>query len=109
DRRPGDSYRARARARVGGGPRAPGAAAAAADPLRDHARALARPDLPGMAGGAGLSEAFEALRPRLVRQAYAVLGSVGDAEDVVQEAWLRLQRTRAPIRELEAWLVTVVG
>ena len=62
-----------------------------------------------MAGDAELSAAFEALRPRLVRQAYAVLGSVGDAEDVVQEAWLRLQRAEEPIRDLGAWLGTVVG
>lgn len=54
--------------------------------------------------------AFEALRPRLVRVAYATLGSVAEAEDVVQEAWLRLQRT-APgeVRDLRAWLTTVVG
>jgi RNA polymerase sigma-70 factor (ECF subfamily) len=54
--------------------------------------------------------AFEALRPRLVRVAYATLGSVAEAEDVVQEAWLRLQRT-APgeVRDLPAWLTTVVG
>jgi RNA polymerase sigma-70 factor, ECF subfamily len=54
--------------------------------------------------------AFEALRPRLVRVAYATLGSLAEAEDVVQEAWLRLQRT-APgeVRDLQAWLTTVVG
>jgi RNA polymerase sigma-70 factor (ECF subfamily) len=54
--------------------------------------------------------AFEALRPRLVRVAYATLGSLSEAEDVVQEAWLRLQRT-APgeVRDLPAWLTTVVG
>jgi RNA polymerase sigma-70 factor (ECF subfamily) len=54
--------------------------------------------------------AFEALRPRLVRVAYATLGSVSEAEDVVQEAWLRLERT-APgeVRDLTAWLTTVVG
>jgi RNA polymerase sigma-70 factor, ECF subfamily len=66
------------------------------------------------AGGVSAADertaAFEALRPRLVRVAYATLGSVAEAEDVVQEAWLRLQRT-APgeVRDLRAWLTTVVG
>ena len=53
---------------------------------------------------------FEALRPRLERVAYATLGSMAEAEDVVQDAWLRLQRTPAgEIRDLRAWLTTVVG
>jgi RNA polymerase sigma-70 factor (ECF subfamily) len=53
---------------------------------------------------------FEALRPELVRVAYATLGSVADAEDVVQEAWLRLQRSApAELRDLRAWLLRVVG
>jgi RNA polymerase sigma-70 factor (ECF subfamily) len=57
-----------------------------------------------------LAERFEALRPRLLRLAYSQLGSLAEAEDVVQEAWLRLQRTDADaIEDLEAWLVTVVG
>jgi len=41
-------------------------------------------------GGNALAEAFEAQRPRLVRVAYATVGSVAEAEDCVQEAWLRL-------------------
>jgi RNA polymerase sigma-70 factor (ECF subfamily) len=54
--------------------------------------------------------AFEALRPRLLRVAYATLGSVSEAEDIVQEAWLRLQRTEpGEVRDLTAWLITVVG
>jgi RNA polymerase sigma-70 factor (ECF subfamily) len=53
---------------------------------------------------------FEALRPYLMRLAYSQLGSVAEAEDVVQDAWLRLQRTdRAEIRDLRAWLTTTVG
>jgi RNA polymerase sigma-70 factor (ECF subfamily) len=57
-----------------------------------------------------LAERFEALRPRLLRLAYGQLGSLAEAEDVVQEAWLRLQRADvAAIENLQAWLVTVVG
>ncbi len=53
---------------------------------------------------------FEALRPYLLRVAYSHLGSLSDAEDVVQEAWLRLVRSeRAEIRDLRAWLTTVVS
>jgi len=53
---------------------------------------------------------FERLRPYLFRVAYSHLGSVGEAEDVVQEAWLRLVRTdRSEIRNLRAWLITVVS
>lgn len=53
---------------------------------------------------------FEELRPRLLRLAYSQLGSLADAEDVVQDAWLRLQRAdAAAIADLTAWLVTVVS
>jgi len=53
---------------------------------------------------------FEALRPHLLRLAYSQLGSLDEAEDVVQEAWLRLQRSdRAAIVDLRGWLTTVVG
>jgi RNA polymerase sigma-70 factor, ECF subfamily len=53
---------------------------------------------------------FERLRPYLLRLAYSHLGSLGDAEDVVQDAWLRLTRTdRSEIRNLRAWLTTVVS
>ena len=37
----------------------------------------------------GAGDAFERMRPRLIRLAYRMLGSIADAEDVVQEAWLR--------------------
>lgn len=58
-----------------------------------------------------LTRAFEAERPRLVRMAYATLGSLADAEDCVQDAWLRLQRHPDPaaIRDLGAWLTTTVS
>jgi RNA polymerase sigma-70 factor (ECF subfamily) len=53
---------------------------------------------------------FERLRPYLLRVAYSHLGSLGEAEDVVQDAWLRLVRAEpAEIRDLRAWLTTVVG
>lgn len=53
---------------------------------------------------------FDALRPYLLRVAYSHLGTLTEAEDVVQEAWLRLERTvRAEISDLRAWLTTVVS
>jgi RNA polymerase sigma-70 factor (ECF subfamily) len=60
--------------------------------------------------GDALAREFDALRPQLTRVAYGILGSLAEAEDVVQEAWLRLGRTdRAAIEDLRAWLTTVVG
>jgi RNA polymerase sigma-70 factor (ECF subfamily) len=57
-----------------------------------------------------LADEFQALRPRLLRLAYSQLGSLAEAEDVVQEAWLRLQRSdRSTIEDLQAWLTTVVS
>jgi RNA polymerase sigma-70 factor (ECF subfamily) len=53
---------------------------------------------------------FEECRPRLTRVAYGILGSVAEAEDVVQDAWLRLERVdAAAIDDLPACLTTVVG
>jgi RNA polymerase sigma-70 factor (ECF subfamily) len=58
----------------------------------------------------GVAAEFEALRPRLLRVAYSQLGSLAEAEDVVQEAWLRLERAdREAIEDLGAWLTTVVS
>lgn len=52
---------------------------------------------------------FTALRPRLFAVAYRMLGTRADAEDVLQDAWLRWHRAeRAAIDSAEAWLVTVV-
>jgi RNA polymerase sigma factor (sigma-70 family) len=57
-----------------------------------------------------MAEAFEAQRDRLRAVAYRVLGSHADAEDVVQEAWMRLVRQdEASIANLAGWLTTVVG
>ena len=50
-------------------------------------------------------EAFEAQRPRLLRLAYRMLGSVAEAEDVVQDAWLRWTRTEEEVRDPAGWLV----
>jgi len=52
---------------------------------------------------------FEAHRPRLVRLAYRMLGSVAEAEDVVQNAWLRWQGADVDgVREPAAWLTRTV-
>lgn len=53
------------------------------------------------------TEIFEAERPRLVGIAGRVLSDHSEAEDVVQQAWLRLHRTSAEIDNLPAWLTTV--
>ncbi|CAM5360285.1 Sigma-70 family RNA polymerase sigma factor OS=Streptomyces alboniger OX=132473 GN=CP975_23970 PE=3 SV=1 [Streptomyces alboniger] len=57
-----------------------------------------------------IAEAFETQRDRLRAVAHRMLGSHADAEDVVQEAWLRLSRQDAAgIHNLAGWLTTVVG
>ncbi|MEO7447810.1 MAG: sigma-70 family RNA polymerase sigma factor [Humibacillus sp.] len=57
-----------------------------------------------------LAREFEAHRPRLRGVAHRVLGSASDADDAVQEAWLRLGRTGdAGIDNLGGWLTTVVA
>lgn len=53
------------------------------------------------------TESFEAERPRLVGIASQVLGDHAEAQDIVQQAWLRLHRTETPIDNLPAWLTTV--
>ena len=50
---------------------------------------------------------FEALRPRLFGIAYRMLGTRAEAEDVVQEAWLRLERA-GPVDSVDGFLVTAV-
>jgi RNA polymerase sigma-70 factor, ECF subfamily len=54
---------------------------------------------------------FEALRPHLLAVAYRLTGIVADAEDIVQEAWLRWDaaESRDQIADLRAWLTTVVS
>jgi RNA polymerase sigma-70 factor (ECF subfamily) len=57
-----------------------------------------------------LAEQFEQSRPHLEAVAYSMLGTVSEAQDAVQEAWLRLDRSEADrISDLQGWLVTVVG
>ena len=52
---------------------------------------------------------FEALRPHLMSVAYRLTGTVADAEDIVQEAWLRWDRHDNAIANPRAWLTTVVS
>jgi RNA polymerase sigma-70 factor (ECF subfamily) len=57
-----------------------------------------------------IEQRFAQMRPRLLRLAYSELGDLSEAEDVVQEAWLRLERTGADsVCDLHAWLTTVVA
>lgn len=53
---------------------------------------------------------FETLRPRLIRIAYRMVGTHAEAEDIVQDAWLRWSAAdRATIREPQGWLTRVVS
>ncbi|WP_264991067.1 sigma-70 family RNA polymerase sigma factor, partial [Mycobacterium kiyosense] len=61
-----------------------------------------------MAATQQISE-FEALRPHLMAVAYRLTGTVADAEDIVQDAWLRWNTQDGPIHDLRAWLTTVVS
>ncbi len=57
-----------------------------------------------------LTEQFEANRTHLRAVAYRMLGSVSEADDAVQEAWLRLNRTEtSSVDNLSGWLTTVVA
>src|SRR5690606_37020513 len=77
------------------------------------------PIVPGWAGAGSVYadvmtastrvDEFEALRPHLMAVAYRLLGTVADAEDVVQDAWLRWQGQDQDINDLRAWLTTVVS
>jgi len=51
------------------------------------------------------TNAFEAQRPRLMRLAYRMLGSLSEAEDAVQDAWLRWTRAGDDVADPAAWLV----
>ncbi|MEU4831725.1 RNA polymerase sigma factor SigJ [Streptosporangium sp. NPDC023615] len=63
-----------------------------------------------MNGDEALAAEFEAMRPRLVGVAYGLLGSLDEAEDVVQDAWFRLGRIRrAEIEDVTGWLVVTVS
>lgn len=52
---------------------------------------------------------FEALRPQLLAVAYRLTGTVADAEDAVQDAWLRWQGAATDVADARAWLTTVVS
>ena len=57
-----------------------------------------------------LADRFETYRPHLRGVAYRMLGSLSEADDAVQEAWIRLSRTdTSDVENLRAWLTTVVG
>src|SRR5438552_18311716 len=57
-----------------------------------------------------LAERFEEDRTRLRSVAYRMLGSVSEADDAVQEAWLRLSRSdTSGVENLHGWLTTVVA
>src|SRR5882724_853176 len=63
-----------------------------------------------MADADSLARDFEVHRPHLRGVAYRVLGSASEADDAVQETWLRLSRTDvSDVANLRAWLTTVVG
>ncbi|MEU2347232.1 RNA polymerase sigma factor SigJ [Modestobacter sp. NPDC049651] len=64
-----------------------------------------------MSRQAELAAAWTAARPRLVRVAYAVLGSAAEAEDVVSDCWLRLvdADARDPVADVEGWAVVAVA
>ena len=60
--------------------------------------------------GDWLAERFEANRAHLRAVAYRMLGSLSEADDAVQESWLRLSRTdTSDIDNLRGWLTTVVA
>ncbi len=57
-----------------------------------------------------LAEHFEEHRTRLRAVAYRMLGSLSEADDAVQETWLRLSRSNADeVENLGGWLTTVVA
>ncbi len=63
-----------------------------------------------MDGKNSLSQAFESNRPHLRAVAYRILGNLSDADDAVQEAWLRLSTSdTATIDNIGGWLTTVVS
>jgi RNA polymerase sigma factor (sigma-70 family) len=57
-----------------------------------------------------LTDGFEAQRPQLRSVAYRLLGSTSEADDVLQDAWLRIARSDTEsVRNLNAWMTTVVA
>lgn len=62
-----------------------------------------------MSDAGALAEVFDGERPRLVGLVYRMTGSYADAEEVVQEAWIRFARSTEPIANPAAWLTTVTS
>src|SRR5690242_6902373 len=63
-----------------------------------------------MKGNVMIAEQFEANRSHLRGVAYRMLGSMSEADDAVQEAWLRLSRSdTSGVQNLVGWLTTVVA
>src|SRR5580700_6700906 len=63
-----------------------------------------------MDDGDWLAERFEVHRPRLHAVAHRMLGSAAEADDAMQEAWLRLSRSGADgVENLAGWLTTIVA
>src|SRR5579862_8468739 len=61
-------------------------------------------------GNEWLAERFEEQRPHLRSVAYRMLGSLAEAEDAVQDSWLRASRSNsAEITNLRGWLTTIVA
>src|SRR5579884_1802599 len=57
-----------------------------------------------------LAQRFQGARPRLERMALRMLGSTVEAEDALQESWLRVSRAdTAEVENFEGWLTTVVA
>ncbi|MFF7455407.1 sigma-70 family RNA polymerase sigma factor [Kitasatospora sp. NPDC008115] len=64
----------------------------------------------GSAGSSQAAELFEAHRPHLRAVAYRMLGSLAEAEDAVQDTWLRYDRSdTSQVENLGGWLTTVIG
>jgi len=63
-----------------------------------------------MTGQEWLAQEFEGHRPRLRAVAYRMLGSMSEAEDAVQDAWIRVSRAdTSEVENLGAWLTTIVA
>lgn len=58
---------------------------------------------------AARADQFEELRPHLLAVAYRLTGTYADAEDIVQDAWLRWHGSGTQVADLRAWLTTVVS
>jgi RNA polymerase sigma-70 factor, ECF subfamily len=67
-------------------------------------------DSSSVSATAQVSEAWRSHRPYLINLAYQMLGDIGEAEDIAQEAFLRLARTgQGAIDDIRGWLTVVAG